>query len=154
MMSDPQTLLQLIQVAPGESTAIVLPEAGIRLTYNSLREHVTAVADALAALGIARGDRVATYLPNGLPAIVGFLAASVAGTAAPLNPGYREDEVAFWKTPGPRSCFARPTAPRARAKRPRLAACRCFPWRWIPPERFALPAPRVEEQLPLLLATT
>ena len=96
MMSDPQTLLQLIQVAPGESTAIVLPEAGIRLTYNSLREHVTAVADALAALGIARGDRVATYLPNGLPAIVGFLAASVAGTAAPLNPGYREDEVAFY----------------------------------------------------------
>ena len=96
MMSDPQTLLQLIQVAPGESTAIVLPEAGIRLTYNSLREHVTAVADALAGLGIARGDRVATYLPNGLPAIVGFLAASVAGTAAPLNPGYREDEVAFY----------------------------------------------------------
>jgi len=95
-MSDPQTLLQLIEVAPGESTAIVLPEAGIRVTYNSLREHVTAVADALAALGLARGDRIATYLPNGLPAIIGFLAASVAGTAAPLNPGYREDEVAFY----------------------------------------------------------
>src|SRR5205814_1033862 len=43
-----------------------------------------------------RGDRVATYLPNGLPAIVSFLAASVAGTAAPLNPGYREDEVSFY----------------------------------------------------------
>ncbi len=42
MMSDPQTLLELIQVAPGESTAIALPEAGIRVTYNSLREHVTA----------------------------------------------------------------------------------------------------------------
>jgi acyl-CoA synthetase (AMP-forming)/AMP-acid ligase II len=39
---------------------------------------------------------VATVLPNGLPAIVSFLAASAAGTAAPLNPGYREDEVAFY----------------------------------------------------------
>jgi acyl-CoA synthetase (AMP-forming)/AMP-acid ligase II len=95
-MPDLQTLLQLIQVAPAQATAIVLPEAGIRVTYNSLREHVTAVADALASLGVARGDRIATYLPNGLPAIVGFLAASVAGTAAPLNPAYREDEVAFY----------------------------------------------------------
>jgi acyl-CoA synthetase (AMP-forming)/AMP-acid ligase II len=54
------------------------------------------MADALASMNIARGDRVATYLPNGLPAIVSFLAASTAGTAAPLNPGYREDEVAFY----------------------------------------------------------
>ena len=54
------------------------------------------MADPLAALGIQRGDRVATYLPNGLPTIVSFLAASIAGTAAPLNPGYREDEVNFY----------------------------------------------------------
>jgi hypothetical protein len=33
-------------------------------------------------------------LPNGLPAIVSFLAASMAGTVAPLNPGYREEETA------------------------------------------------------------
>ena len=53
------------------------------------------MADALASMGIGRGDRVATVLPNGLPAIVSFLAASIAGTAAPLNPGYREDEFSF-----------------------------------------------------------
>jgi acyl-CoA synthetase (AMP-forming)/AMP-acid ligase II len=35
-------------------------------------------------------------LPNGLDTIVCFLAASVAGTAAPLNPGYRYDEFAFY----------------------------------------------------------
>src|SRR5262245_53768768 len=90
------TLLDLIQVAPGERTAIHLPEAGVRVTYRSLRDQVTEMADALIALGIQRGDRVATVLPNGLPAIVSFLAASVAGTAAPLNPGYREDEFAFF----------------------------------------------------------
>src|SRR5688572_21252864 len=95
-MSNPNTLLELIQVAPPDRTAIVLPEAGIRVSYKQLQDQVTEMANALASLGIQRGDRVATYLPNGLPAIVSFLAASVAGTAAPLNPGYREDEVSFY----------------------------------------------------------
>src|SRR5260370_5786685 len=54
------------------------------------------MAEALAAAGIAHGDRVAMALPNGLPAIVSFLAASIAGTAAPLNPAYRQDEFAFY----------------------------------------------------------
>jgi acyl-CoA synthetase (AMP-forming)/AMP-acid ligase II len=96
LMSQPNTLLELIGTAPADSTAIVLPEAGIRITYAQLRAQVAEMADALATLGIRRGDRVATVLPNGLPAIVTFLAASVAGTAAPLNPGYREEEVSFY----------------------------------------------------------
>jgi acyl-CoA synthetase (AMP-forming)/AMP-acid ligase II len=96
LMSNPTTLLEVIGAAPAGSTAIVLPEAGIGITYKQLRDQVTEMADALATMGIRRGDRVATYLPNGLPAIVSFLAASVAGTAAPLNPGYREDEVNFY----------------------------------------------------------
>ncbi|MGD1071542.1 MAG: acyl--CoA ligase [Bryobacteraceae bacterium] len=95
-MSSPNTLLELIHVPPADSTAIVLPEQGIRVTYKSLCDQVSTMADALASLGIGRGDRVATVLPNGLPAIVSFIAASVAGTAAPLNPGYREDEFHFY----------------------------------------------------------
>src|SRR5437868_5529445 len=95
-MSHPNTLLELIHVAPAERAAIILPETGTRITYKQLREQVVEMADSLAALGIRRGDRVATYLPNGLPTIVSFLAASIAGTAAPLNPGYREDEVNFY----------------------------------------------------------
>ena len=35
-------------------------------------------------------------LPNGLPTIVAFLAAAEAGTAAPLNPGYKEEEFRFF----------------------------------------------------------
>src|SRR5262249_15226478 len=35
-------------------------------------------------------------LPNGLPMLVSFLAASIAGTAAPLNPAYKEDEFRFY----------------------------------------------------------
>jgi acyl-CoA synthetase (AMP-forming)/AMP-acid ligase II len=95
-MSNPATLLELIQVAPAESTAIILPESGIRVSYRQLRVQVEEMANALASLGIEKGDRVATSLPNGLPTIVSFLAASIAGTAAPLNPGYREEEVSFY----------------------------------------------------------
>jgi acyl-CoA synthetase (AMP-forming)/AMP-acid ligase II len=95
-MSNPNTLLELIGAAPASSTAILLPEQGIRVTYQQLRDQVSEMADALASMGVSKGDRVATYLPNGLPAIVSFLAASIAGTAAPLNPGYREDEVNFY----------------------------------------------------------
>ena len=54
------------------------------------------MADAFAAAGIRPGDRVAIALPNGLPAIVSFLAATIAGTAAPLNPAYRYDEFCFF----------------------------------------------------------
>src|SRR5579863_8152517 len=95
-MSQPGTLLELIHVAPAGNTALLLTDSGIRVTYDSLRRQVAAMADALASMGIGRGDRVATVLPNGLPAVVSFLAGSIAGTAAPLNPGYREDEFSFF----------------------------------------------------------
>src|SRR5690242_20062318 len=92
----PGTLLDVLSAAPGNRTAILVPEANIRVTYDALRRQVAALADSLAAAGIAHGNRVAMALPNGLPAIVSFLAASIAGTAAPLNPAYRQDEFAFY----------------------------------------------------------
>jgi len=95
-MPNPQTLLELIQVAPADRTAILLPESGIKVSYGSLRAQIEKMADDLAALGIGRGDRVATVLPNGLPCIVSFLAGAIAGTSAPLNPGYREEELVFY----------------------------------------------------------
>ncbi len=96
MTKGPSTLLDVLEAAPADRIALIAPEAAIQVSYKSLRAQVAAMADALAAAGIRRGDRVALSLPNGLPAIVSFLAASVAGTAAPLNPGYRRDEVAFY----------------------------------------------------------
>jgi acyl-CoA synthetase (AMP-forming)/AMP-acid ligase II len=91
------TLADLLSAASAQNTAIILPDANIRLTYAQLREQVMTMADTLTGLGIRPGDRVATVLANGLPAIVSFLAASIAGTAAPLNPGYRHDESAFFQ---------------------------------------------------------
>jgi acyl-CoA synthetase (AMP-forming)/AMP-acid ligase II len=96
LASLPTTLPGLLEPVPADSIAIVLPEQNIRVTYGSLREQVQSMARALAGAGISRGDRVGMAFPNGLPAIVSFIAASVAGTAAPLNPGYKEEEFAFY----------------------------------------------------------
>jgi acyl-CoA synthetase (AMP-forming)/AMP-acid ligase II len=89
------TLLDVLQFADSH-TAIVVPELGINVTYDSLRQQVLAMANALASTGIRRGDAVAIALPNGLPAIVSFLAASIVGTAAPLNPAYPYEEFHFF----------------------------------------------------------
>lgn len=95
-MPTPTTLFDLLKPTPADRTAIILPEQNIRITYGGLRSQVEAVAQSLAASGIRRGDRVGMALPNGLPTIVSFLAASMAGTAAPLNPAYKEDEFRFY----------------------------------------------------------
>jgi len=89
-------LPSLLHAAPARSTAVIIPETGTAVSYESLHRQVMAMAEALAAMGIRRGDRVANVLPNGLPTIVAFLAGSIAGTAAPLNPAYRYDEFCFY----------------------------------------------------------
>src|SRR5262245_5928129 len=95
-MVTPTTLLGLISDIPAEQTAIIQPEQNIRITYGNLREQVSDIAEALAAAGVSRGDRIGLALPNGLANVVTFLAASMAGTAAPLNPSYKEDEFRFY----------------------------------------------------------
>jgi acyl-CoA synthetase (AMP-forming)/AMP-acid ligase II len=94
--STPNTLLGLLGAAPDDRTALIQPDLNVRLTYGALRQQVEAVASALVAAGVGRGDRVGMALPNGVANIVTFLAASVAGTAAPLNPAYKEDEFRFY----------------------------------------------------------
>ena len=95
MLKSVDTLLDVLHFADSH-TAVVVPELGINVTYESLRQQVLAMANALASAGIRRGDAVAIALPNGLPAIVSFLAASIAGTAAPLNPAYPYEEFHFF----------------------------------------------------------
>jgi oxalate---CoA ligase len=94
--STPTTLLGLLKTAPADRIAIIQPELNVRLTYGALIHQVETVASALAAAGVARGDRVGMALPNGAANVVAFLAASIAGTAAPLNPAYKEEEFRFY----------------------------------------------------------
>ncbi len=91
-----ETLLDVLQFADSSHTAVIVPELGIRVSYESLRQQVLSMANALASVGIRRGDAVAIALPNGLPAIVCFLAATIAGKAAPLNLAYPYEEFLFF----------------------------------------------------------
>ncbi|MBM3819877.1 MAG: AMP-binding protein [Acidimicrobiia bacterium] len=96
MQPVPTTLLDVFAQHPAGSTALIVPERDLRVSYGALTNQVEACAGALAAAGVTRGDRVGIALPNGLPTIVSFLAASMAGTAAPLNPAYKEEEFRFY----------------------------------------------------------
>ena len=92
----PMTLLDLFASHPPESTACVVPEKNLTVSYGALRDQVVGCAEALAAAGVKRGDRVGIALPNGLPNVVTFLAASMVGTSAPLNPNYKADDFRFY----------------------------------------------------------
>jgi len=94
--STPRVLLDLIGARPGTATAVALPDSNLRITYAALRDNVQALAETLAAAGVGRGDRIGIALPNGLPMVVAFLAAATVGTAAPLNPAYKEEEFRFY----------------------------------------------------------
>jgi oxalate---CoA ligase len=89
------TLLKALEQGAAEDTALIVP-GGPRLTYAQLREQVSLAADRLAQHGLGRGDRIALVFPNGAEAIVLFLASAAVGTAAPLNPAYKEDEFRFY----------------------------------------------------------
>jgi acyl-CoA synthetase (AMP-forming)/AMP-acid ligase II len=90
-----QTLNELLEHGDARAAAIVVPGAHT-LTYRQLRDEVERSAGALAQLGLRRGDRIALVLPNSVETIVMFLAAATAGTAAPLNPAYKEEEFRFY----------------------------------------------------------
>jgi acetoacetyl-CoA synthetase len=49
------------------------------LRWGELREQVAQVREGLRALGVAKGDRVVAYLPNGPEALIAFLAAASLG---------------------------------------------------------------------------
>jgi len=89
------TLLKALEHGAAKDPALVVP-GGPQLSYGQLREQVSMAADRLAQHGLGRGDRVALVLPNSAESVVLFLAAAVVGTAAPLNPAYKEEEFRFY----------------------------------------------------------
>jgi acyl-CoA synthetase (AMP-forming)/AMP-acid ligase II len=89
-------ILDLLEPGQPSHAAIAVAGDGPAVTYAELRRQVEALAARLNQLGLGRGDRIAMALPNGLEMIASFLAAAIAGTAAPLNPAYRLDEFKFY----------------------------------------------------------
>jgi acyl-CoA synthetase (AMP-forming)/AMP-acid ligase II len=89
-------ILELLEKHEPSRVAVTVAGGGPSLTYGQLKEQVISLAQELRRFGVNRGDRVAIALPNGLEMIASFLAASIAGTAAPLNPAYKLDEFRFF----------------------------------------------------------
>ncbi len=93
-MDDNRTLIDAI-TGTGDRLALIAP-GGPALTFGALHDQVERLAEFLQSAGVHRGDRIAIVLPNGIETVVAFLAAATAGSAAPLNPGYRREEFQFY----------------------------------------------------------
>ena len=89
------TVRSLLEVGDDAAPAIGAPGRPF-LDYAGLRAHVDRTVEALNALGVGRGDRVAIVLDNGPEMASAFLSIANAATTAPLNPSYRRQEYDFY----------------------------------------------------------
>ena len=89
-----KTLFALL-IGDDNHPALVAPERPT-LSYKKLKQQIVDLAAQLNKLGIGRGDRIAIAMPNSPEMVVTFLAATMCGTAAPLNPKYSAAEFAFY----------------------------------------------------------
>ena len=69
---------------------------GRSITYRELRDATDRFANALASLGVRKGDRVALYLLNSPQFIIAYFAALKCGaTVTPISPVYTSHEVRY-----------------------------------------------------------
>jgi acyl-CoA synthetase (AMP-forming)/AMP-acid ligase II len=90
------SLFELIGRAGNDNHPALVAPGRPALTYRQLRENVAQLAERLQSFGLGRGDRIAIAMGNGPEMVISFLAAATAGTAAPLNPKYKQEEFAFY----------------------------------------------------------
>jgi len=80
----------------GTQTGQIGIEKDVNLTYRELDTLVNAFANALIDLGIGKGDRVCLLMTNRPEFIVCWFAlARVGAIISPMNPSYKEREVAY-----------------------------------------------------------
>lgn len=94
-MSATRTLSALLQRGEAAAPALRAPGRPM-LTHQGLRELAASTVATLNARGIGRGDRVAIVLPNGPEMAAAFLCVAAGASTAPLNPGYKGEEFAFY----------------------------------------------------------
>jgi len=84
--------MNIFNLLAGEDNhlALVAPEQP-PLTYKQLRENIVELISQLNSFGLGRGDRIAIAMVNSPSMVIAFLAATLCGTAAPLNPKYKQE---------------------------------------------------------------
>lgn len=91
-----KTLLNLMMQNGDPGTPALMAPDYPTLTYQQLYDNVVALAARLNSFGLGRSDRIAIAMANGPQMIITFFAAATCGTAAPLNPKYKQEEFAFY----------------------------------------------------------
>lgn len=87
----PDLLSRAAENYPAQTATVFM---GARLTYRQLKQQVDRLAEALANLGIQRGDRVAIVLPNCPQTIIAYQAVLALGAITVMtNPLYVEREL-------------------------------------------------------------
>jgi len=90
-----QTLLDIMRDTANQRpnhTALIFK--GKRLSYSELEKESDAFANALLALRVQKGDRIALLLPNSPQSIITQLGVwKASGIATPINPLYTENEL-------------------------------------------------------------
>jgi long-chain acyl-CoA synthetase len=94
----PTSLVHMLRTSVDrDAAATALVEVGgASLGYGELWDRAARVAGGLRQEGIARGDRVAIRMPNGIDWVLAFFGAQLAGAVVvPVNTRFTEDEVAY-----------------------------------------------------------
>lgn len=89
------TMIALLARGADDAPAIGAPGRPW-LDHRGLRDLTRRTISDLNAMRIGRGDRVALVVPNGPEAASSFIAIACGAVTAPLNPGYKLDEFAFY----------------------------------------------------------
>src|SRR6266571_9402541 len=77
-----------------EHVAVVFRE--VNLTYRELDALVNSFANALVNLGVGKGQKVCLFMTNRAEYLISWFAVTrIGATVSPINPAYKEREVAY-----------------------------------------------------------
>jgi acyl-CoA synthetase (AMP-forming)/AMP-acid ligase II len=90
------SIAALLESGPPDAPAIGAPQGVKPLLYRDLQALALRTVETLNSVGIGRGDRVAIVLHNGPEMASSFLCVAAGAATAPLNPGYRGEDLEFY----------------------------------------------------------
>jgi oxalate---CoA ligase len=90
------SIFALLEAGPTDAPAIRAPDGVKSLTFGDLVALARSTVETLNSVGLGRGDRVAIVLHNGPEMATSFLCVAAGAATAPLNPGYRAEDLEFY----------------------------------------------------------